>query len=139
MIVHGLFIHTLSSTYWRQGTRIFLIIFFLNVVWKRRFRVCLLLLLHKQIYISTIKSRLSEVSNSSLTMVFNTNGKNSMSSNLILNSKQCFNSLNNIVSNLFIFALEFTIPQVSVSDLHKHKKWLQKVKMWNLVFSGIVR
>ena len=54
-------------------------------------------------------------------------------------SKHCFNSLNNTVSTLFTFALAFTIPQVSVSDLHKHKKWLQKIKVWNLVFSGRVK
>ena len=46
---------TLRITRWRQGNIIFLK-FFKKIVLGRLFRMWLLLLLHKQIYISTIKS-----------------------------------------------------------------------------------
>ena len=54
-------------------------------------------------------------------------------------SRHCFNSLNNTVSTLFTFVLAFATPQVFGSDLHKHKKRLQKIKLWNLVFPERVR
>ena len=53
--------------------------------------------------------------------------------------KQFFNLLKNTVSTLFTFALAFTMPQVSGSYLHKDKKCLQKVKLYNLLFSGRVK
>ena len=53
------------------------------------------------------------------------NKQNQLEFHLI--SKHCSNSLSSIVSTLFTCALAFTILQVSSSDLHKYKKWLQKI------------
>ena len=53
------------------------------------------------------------------------------SSLVIFIYKQSCNSLHNIVSNLFTFALAFSIPQVSGSNLHKQKKWLSRLTSAN--------
>ena len=55
--------------------------------------------------------------------------KSIIRSNLIFVGEQDFNSLNKITSTFFTFALTFIMPQVSGSDLHKHEKWLQRVKL----------
>ena len=47
----------------------------------------------------------------------------------ILFYKQIFNSLKKIVSTLSTFGLKFAMPKVPGSHLHKHKKWLRKMKV----------
>ena len=60
----------------------------------------------------------AEVSISSFTMMFGANGK--MKAAFIVIYKQRFYSLNNIVLIFFIFALTYSMSEVSGSDLNKH-------------------
>ena len=69
--------------------------------------------------------------------MFGANGKNSITV-FIPFYKQCFNTLKSIVSTLSIIVLEFFLPKVSSSYLHKHKKWLRKIgllpKMYRILW-----